>query len=52
MISYTALLGNEKVFNLLLQNLTFNKKNVYLYEKDIYGKTAMDYIQLRGWEIE
>jgi ankyrin repeat protein len=50
--SYAALLDNDKVYELLLGNLAFNDDKFYLYSRDIYGKTAKDYIDMKGWELE
>ena len=47
--SYCAILDNEKVFDLLKLNLPYGEDKVYLNEKDIYGKTARDYIDMRNW---
>ena len=49
--SYTAIIDNEKVFDLLKSNLPFTEDRAYLNEKDIYGKNAKDYIDLRNWEL-
>lgn len=51
-LSYAALLGNLEVFELLRDNLPHAEDNSYLYEKDIYGKTGKDYIQINNWTIE
>ena len=50
--SYATLLDNDKVYELLLGNLSYNEDKFYLYSKDIYGKTAKDYIDLKGWDLE
>lgn len=47
--SYAAILENEKVFDLLRSNLPFREDKVYLNQKDIYGKTARDYIDMKNW---
>lgn len=52
MFSYAALLDNDKVYELLLGNLPYNDDKFYLYSRDIYGKTAKDYIDIKGWELE
>ena len=49
--SYAALIENKEVFELLKDNLPHGEESAYLHEKDVYGKTGKDYIQMRNWEL-
>ncbi len=51
MFSYAALIENKEVFELLKDNLPHGEESAYLHEKDVYGKTGKDYIQMRNWEL-
>lgn len=43
--SYAAILDNEKVYELLKSNFQDSDDDkTYLNQRDIYGKTAKDYI--------
>lgn len=49
--SYAAVTNQRQAFELFRDNLDYSEGD-YLTRKDIYGKSAKEYLAIRGWELE